>query len=118
MHKEYKCFHPSSKKFLISRHETNHHNTIPSPTQHAVSIFDSWLPRTNSNSCADPTTTTFVSTLPCSSSLVQSLALQLPVVSLGQPEQPSLLEDEHLESQHSQMEPNLELGPPTSIQQQ
>ena len=48
IHKGYKCFHPSSKKFFISRHvfdesffpyKTNRHHTISSPTQHVVSIL-------------------------------------------------------------------------------
>ena len=47
---------------------------------------------------------------------MQSLALQLPIASFGQPEQPLLLEHESLESQHSQIESDLELGPPSSIQ--
>lgn len=66
------------------------------------------------------TTTDFASTPPCSSTLptplVQSLALQLLVVSIGQPEQSSLPELEQLESQHSQTEPKLEIRPPTSTQ--
>jgi len=47
---------------------------------------------------------------------MQSPALQLPIASFGQPEQPSLSEHENLESQHSPIESDLELGPPTSIQ--
>ena len=47
---------------------------------------------------------------------MQSPALQLPIASFGQPEQPSLPEHENLESQHSPIESNLELRPPTSIQ--
>ena len=49
IHKGYKCFHPSSKKFFISRYvvfyesffpyKTNRHHTISSPTQHVVSIL-------------------------------------------------------------------------------
>ena len=56
-HKGYKCFHPSSKIFFISRHvvfdehyfpykKITHHNTA-SPTKHVISIFDSWLPHNN-----------------------------------------------------------------------
>ena len=51
IHKGYKCFHPSSKKFFMSQHvvfdesffpyKTNRHHTTFSPTQHVVSIFDS-----------------------------------------------------------------------------
>ena len=126
IHKGYKCFHPSSKKFFISRHvvfdesffpyKTNRHHTISSPTQHVVSIFDSWLPHTNSSSCADLTaiTTVSASAPPCSNPLMQSPALQLPIASFGQPEQPSLPEHENLESQHSPIEsnPNLFLCSP------
>lgn len=79
-HKGYKCFHPSSKKLFISRYvvfdelcfpyKTNHHNTILSSTPHVVNVFDSWIPHTNSNSCAGSPEMT--STPPCSSPLQQS----------------------------------------------
>ncbi|RVW86387.1 Retrovirus-related Pol polyprotein from transposon RE1 [Vitis vinifera] len=57
-HKGYKCFHPSSKKFFISRHvvfdelffpykNTQNQSMVP-PTSHVISIFDSWLPHINS----------------------------------------------------------------------
>ncbi|RVW36954.1 Retrovirus-related Pol polyprotein from transposon RE1 [Vitis vinifera] len=57
-HKGYKCFHPSSKKFFISRHvvidelffpykNTQNQSMVP-PTSHVISIFDSWLPQINS----------------------------------------------------------------------
>jgi len=47
---------------------------------------------------------------------MKSLALKLPIASFGQPEQPSLPEHENLESQHSPIDPDLELRPHTSIQ--
>ena len=57
-HKGYKCFHPLSIKFFISHHvvfyelffpykNTRNQSIVP-PTYHVISIFDSWLPHTNS----------------------------------------------------------------------
>lgn len=123
-HKGYKCFHPSSKKLFISRHvvfdelcfpyKTNHHNTILSSTPHVVSVFDSWLPHTNSNSCAGSLQTT--STPPCSSPLPTILmhfpTVQNPVGPINQPEQTSPPEVEHLEysAQPSTLNQNLIMG--------
>ena len=57
-HKGYKWFHPSSRNFFISRHvvfdelffpyKNTRNQSIVSPTSHVISIFDSWLPHTNS----------------------------------------------------------------------
>ncbi|KAK2458167.1 putative mitochondrial protein [Trifolium repens] len=135
-YKGYKCFHPSSKKFFISRHvvfdelffpyKNNHHNIIPHPTPHVVSIFDSWLPHTNSNPCVDLTATTSTSP-PCLSplptNLVHSLALQHPTSIIDQQEQAAQTEPEHPDhsSHHLRIENEFEpvtLTPPINQPEQ
>lgn len=122
-HKGYKCFHPPSKKFIISRHvvfdelffpyKGNHHNTIPSTVPHVVSIFDSWLPHTNFDSSADLIETTPSS--PCLSPLptnsVHSSSVQLPTTHVNQLEQSSQPELENLENSRHQLQIEQEFEP-------
>ena len=76
-HKGYKCFHPSSRIFFISRHvvfdelffpykNTRNQSIVPL-TSHVISIFDSWLPHTNTNHTVEIGSQTL--TPPCSSPL-------------------------------------------------
>lgn len=61
-HKAYKCFHPSSKFFLISHHVVFDKLTFPYKSiitsciaanqPHVMSIFYSWLPHANTSSSA------------------------------------------------------------------
>nr|KYP45480.1 Retrovirus-related Pol polyprotein from transposon TNT 1-94 [Cajanus cajan] len=149
-YKGYKCFHPPSKKFFISRHvvfdelifpykKPTSQNNAPPTTQHVISIFDSWLPHTNFDSCADfsasPSTSPCLSPLP--TTLIHSPTAHLPVAaclpsinplpssldqlgttheSITQPEQTPHPEIEHHEysTQPSQSEHVLEFGSPTS----
>ena len=76
-HKGYKCFHMSSRKFFISCHvvfdelfypykNTQNQSIVP-PTSHVISIFDSWLPHTNSTHNVEIESQTI--TPPCTSPL-------------------------------------------------
>jgi hypothetical protein len=122
-YKGYKCFHPPSKKFFISRHvvfdelffpyKSNHHNSIVSPTPHVISIFDSWLPHTNSESCADLIETDL--TPPCLSPLPTNLvhsSVHLPASHVNQLEQQSQPNPRNLENfqGHLQIEEAFEFG--------
>ena len=74
-HKGYKCFHPKSKRFFISRHVvfdelffpykpvSNYASTPPS--QLALNIYDAWLPCTNISAGS----LELAATPPCQSSL-------------------------------------------------
>jgi transposase InsO family protein len=76
-HKGYKCFHPTSKNFFVSRHVVFSESILPykqnnittniDHSNHVLSIFDSWLTIPASRSPADISETP--ATPPCSSSL-------------------------------------------------
>ena len=76
-HKGYKCFHPSSRNSFTSRHvvfdelffpyKNTQNQSIAPPTSHVISIFDSWLPHTNSTHNVEIESQTL--TPPCTSHL-------------------------------------------------
>jgi hypothetical protein len=76
-HKGYKCFHPTSKNFFVSRHVVFSESILPykqnnittniDHSNHVLSIFDSWLTILASRSPTDISETP--ATPPCSSSL-------------------------------------------------
>jgi hypothetical protein len=55
-YKGYKCYHPPSRKILVSRHVVLDETVFPykpsttiQPSSHTLHTFDTWIPHTNSH---------------------------------------------------------------------